>query len=146
MNTILLYLMTPTSAAIVDIMLCFFRVSIGILMARFGYEKLTEGPSTWRYIGAAMGNLGIHFLPAVWGFLGACVELFGGIAFILGLGTRIAAIFLIFMMGMALLWLLRNYEAYRVYSYPLALMLVFITFLVIGSGPWSLDSYLVLNG
>ena len=55
-----------------DFGLLFIRLAIGTLMfLMHGYGKITAGPETWERVGGAMGNLGITFVPVVWGFLAA---------------------------------------------------------------------------
>ncbi len=142
MNTLLSYLITPVSPVSLDIALCLMRIGIGILTIGHGIPKVMGGMATWRSLGMAMNNVGIHFLPVMWGFLGANTEFFGGIALVLGLGTRIASLLLIIMMTVACMMHVKNGDPFSVYSFSLSLIIVFITFFFIGSGTISLDYYL----
>jgi len=142
MNAILEFFLQPASADTIQLALFFLRVSVGLIMVFHGFPKLLGGPSTWRFFGSTMGNLGVHFLPVMWGLACACTELFGGVSLVLGLGTRISCIFLLFNMIVALKMHLTNNDSYSIYSHPITLLVIFITFLMIGSGNFSVDYYL----
>jgi putative oxidoreductase len=141
MNHLLTYLLKPASAEQAQIALCLLRVGTGILTIGHGIPKIMGGVPVWSSIGTMTGYLGIHFLPTMWGFLGACTEFFGGIALVLGLGTKIASLCLIFMMLVATAMHISVGDPFRVYSFPLSLIVVFLT-LLIGSDKYSLDYYL----
>lgn len=143
MNNILNYIFEQPSSNSINLALTFMRIGIGIIMILHGWPKITGGIETWKFLGSAMGNLGIHFLPVMWGFLAACTEFFGGIALTLGLGTRIAAIFLTIMMLVALVMHIKKGDPFTIYSHALALIVIFITFTFIGSGKYSLDNYIL---
>ena len=68
------------------------RVVIGAVLALDGWQKLTQmGPAT---SGESMlGGLGLP-TPVALGWAVSLIELVGGIALIVGLGTRIAALLL----------------------------------------------------
>jgi putative oxidoreductase len=85
----------------VDTGLLVLRVGIGIMFLLHGAPKLFGGPSKWTGVGGAMGNLGITFMPAFWGFMAGLAEFGGGLLLILGLFVRPAAAFLIFTMFVA---------------------------------------------
>jgi putative oxidoreductase len=119
------------------------RVGIGVLSVGHGFPKLMGGPSLWRNLGSTMSLVGVSCLPMVWGLLAACAETFGGVAFILGLGTRLACIPLIFAMIVAFLMHRNNGDSFNVYSFSLTLLVVFVAFMFIGSGKLSLDYYLM---
>ena len=122
--------------------LTLLRVSIGVITMILGIPKM-GGIEVWQNLGATfMGPLGIHFLPVMWGFLGFASQFFGGIALALGLGTRLGSFALIVMMLIAVLWHLKHGDAFQIYSYPLCLIFVYLTFMIIGSGPYSLENYL----
>ncbi len=142
MNTILEFFLRPASADIVQLGLLFLRISVGIIMVFHGFPKLLAGPSMWINLGNAMNNFGIHFFPIMWGLACALTEFFGGLSFILGLGVRMSSIFLIFAMSVALVMHLTLHDSYDVYSHAIALIVIFITFFIIGSGTFSWDYYL----
>jgi putative oxidoreductase len=119
--------------------LVFLRVGIGLLTIPHGYPKLI---GDWEQLGITfMYPLGITFLPAMWGFLGAVIEFFGGIALVLGLGTRIASSFLAAMMVVATAWHIVKGDSFMAYSFPLSLLVVFIVLAMIGSVGYSFDNY-----
>ncbi len=123
--------------------LVFLRIGIGILTIPHGYPKLMGGVAGWEKIGETfMFPLGIYFLPVMWGFVGACTEFFGGIALVLGLGTRIASVFLTVMMCIATAWHIQRGDVFNVYSFPLSLAVVYVAFIALGGGIFSLDHYL----
>lgn len=137
------FLFNPASSWIFECAIFILRVGIGVLSVGHGLPKLMGGPALWHNIGGTASLVGIHFLPMVWGFLAACAETFGGVALVLGLGTRIASAPLIFMMVIAFLMHRNNGDPFMVYSFSLTLLMVFIFFLLMGSGKLSLDYYLV---
>ncbi|HRK73536.1 MAG TPA: DoxX family protein, partial [Rhodothermales bacterium] len=74
------------------------RFSLGIMMMLHGWPKISGGVEKWTSLGAAMENFGIYFFPILWGFLGALAEFLGGILVAVGLGTRLAAAFVVMTM------------------------------------------------
>jgi putative oxidoreductase len=122
--------------------LTLLRVAIGVITMLHGFPKM-GGVAVWQNLGTTfMYPLGIHFLPVMWGFLGGCSEFFGGIALILGFGTRFASFALIIMMVIATAWHIKRGDSFNLYSFPLSLIFVYFAFMVIGSGPYSLENYL----
>jgi uncharacterized membrane protein YphA (DoxX/SURF4 family) len=89
--------------------------------------------------------IGITFGFQFWGFLGACIELFGGLSLVLGFGTRIACVFLIGMMILATQFHLKRGDSFAVYSFPLSLIVIFIGYLIMGSGNCAFDNLLFKN-
>ncbi len=79
------------------------------------------------------------------GFVGACTEFFGGIALICGFLTRLASIFLTAMMFVATVWHIDRGDNFNLYSFPLSLMLLYVTYVIMGSDAYSLDAYLAKN-
>jgi putative oxidoreductase len=85
-----------------DLGLLMIRIVIGLSMLMLhGYGKLTRGPEGWERMGGLMQNLGIHFLPVFWGFMGMVAEFFGSLALILGVFFRPAAALLVITMLVA---------------------------------------------
>lgn len=119
--------------------LTFMRVGIGILTIGHGIPKILGGLQTWNELGKFLLPLHITFWPTFWGFVAACVEFFGGIMLVAGFGTRIASFFLIQMMVVAFIWHLSRKDSFTIYSFPLSLIVVYLGFLIVGSGPISLD-------
>lgn len=143
MNNLLSYFAFIPNAKHIEFALTLLRVSIGVLTMIHGIPKM-GGIEVWQNLGTTfMYPLGIHFLPVMWGFLGACTEFFGGIAYILGFGTRLASFALVIMMIIATVWHVQKNDSFNIYSFPLSLIFVYLTFMIIGSGPYSLESYLL---
>jgi len=85
-----------------DFGLLFIRLGISLSVFLFhGYDKITGGPERWEGIGGAMANLGITFMPVVWGFLAAFAESVGSILIVLGPLFRVATLMLAFNMFVA---------------------------------------------
>lgn len=123
--------------------LCFLRIGVGLLTIPHGIPKMMGGAEAWEQMGVMfMQPLNIYFLPVMWGFLGAVSEFVGGILLVLGFGTRIASVFLTVMMGIATAWHIQRGDSFMVYSFPLSLMVVFIAFIIVGSGKYSVDARL----
>lgn len=131
-----------SSSASVHFGLFILRVGIGLVFMMHGYGKLLGGPSSWQWLGSQMGLLGITFLPKVWGLLAACAEFIGGFCLLVGLGTRIAAFFMLCVMIVALVMHFNKGDNFTTYSHALSLAVVFISLIISGPGSYSLDHYL----
>ena len=121
------------------------RVGLGIIMMIHGIPKIMGGVPKWQWLGNTMNNFGIYFWPIAWGLLAASVETFGGFSFAIGLGTRFIALLLSLQMLVALVYHLSKGDDFTTYSHALSLMIVFIGFVAIGGGYYSVDSYLRKN-
>ena len=143
MNSFFYLLLAPASPLFVDLTLLFMRIGIGVIMTCHGFPKIFGGPATWSQLGTLINPLGIYFWPTMWGFFAACAQFFGGIMFILGFGTRLAAASLLFSMIVAATWHISRKEGFNNYAYALTLIVIFGSFLIIGGGPLSLDYYLI---
>lgn len=140
------YLFGYASPQTIELALAFLRIGIGIVTIPHGYPKLIGGVSAWHNLGTTfMSPLGITFLPVIWGLVGACIEFFGGIALVLGLGTRIASFALIIMMIIATVWHIQRGDSYNFYSFPLTLIIVFLALMIIGSDRYTLDYFFTKN-
>jgi len=79
-----------------DLGLLVARVGVGAsMLILHGWGKLQGGPDVWEKLGGQMQNLGIDFLPTMWGFMAMFAEVFGSALLILGLFFRPAALLLI---------------------------------------------------
>ena len=123
----------------------FIRFLLGIIMMLHGIPKVMGGVPKWQWLGNTMQNFGIYFWPVAWGLLAACVETFGGFAFAIGMGTRLFAFLLALQMLVALIYHLSKGDDFTSYSHALSLLIVFIGFVAIGGGYYSVDSYLRKN-
>ncbi len=141
MNFLNLLFFQPTDYQI-QITLTFLRIILGILTIGHGLPKIKGGKIGWKNLGTTiMFPLNVKFVPTMWGFLGAVTEFFGGILLALGLFTRIASFCLIIMMTIATAWHIQKRDSFMIYSFPLTLIFVYFTFLIIGGGIYSLDYY-----
>ena len=104
-----------------------------------GGPKLLAGPERWSQVGLAMGSLGMHAVPAFWGFLAAASECVGGLCLMLGLFTRPAAFFMAMTMVVAATMHLTQGDGIQVASHAIEDGVVFASLLLIGAGRYSLD-------
>src|SRR6188768_1713313 len=86
-----------------DAGLLFMRLGLGIMFMIHGLPKLMGGPTTWKGVGMAMGNLGISIYPKFWGFLASATEGIGGMLLIIGIFYRPVCLLLTFTMFVATL-------------------------------------------
>lgn len=121
------------------------RVGIGIIFTIHGMLKIKGGIPEFTWLGQQMGNLGITCCPLFWGICAMLAELLGGLSLVLGFGTRLACLFLIFVMIVAACYHLNNKEGYMHYSFALSQIATFMGLLIAGSGIFSLDHYFGLG-
>ena len=87
-----------------DFGLLLIRLGLGVTMfLMHGYDKIIGGPERWEGTGGAMANLGITFVPVVWGFLAAFAESVGSILIVLGPLFRAVTLMLAFNMFVAIM-------------------------------------------
>lgn len=123
-----------------DAGLLIVRVGVGIMFMTHGAPKLFGGPAYWETIGnEGMGNLGIHFLPAFWGFMGGFAEFFGGLCLALGLFTVPFALLLIINMIVAVNSHFAKGEGLAMASHAIEAGFLFLGFVFMGAGKYSLD-------
>ncbi len=118
------------------------RIAVGAIFVRHGAAKVLGGPATWQWLGQQMNVFGITFLPIFWGLCSTAAELLGGIALIIGFGTRIAALFIAFNMVVALLMHIQKGDSIDVTEYPLLLLICAVAFVIAGAGKFALDAWL----
>jgi putative oxidoreductase len=127
-----------------DIGLLVVRVGFGLYMFfGHGLGKITGGPEQWAQLGGTMGLFGITFLPAFWGFLSAIAESVGALLVTAGFLTRPAALLLIGNMIVAASMHIITGNG----SPEMAILygLVWIAFLLMGPGPYSVDHAMSSN-
>jgi putative oxidoreductase len=121
-----------------DLGLLVLRLGLGLTFIFIhGAPKLFGGPAKWITYGYAAANLGLNFWPEFWGFLCAATEFFGGILLVLGYKVRIACLFLIPNMIVAIFYMTKVNAANV--SYPFEIMVVFIALFFLGSGKYGLE-------
>lgn len=117
------------------------RIIIGLsYIIVHGASKMFGGAERWEKIGGAMTNLGIDFLPAVWGFAASIAEFIGGILILIGLFFRPASIFILITMLVAASRHFFDGDPLNKIAYPIEMAAVFILYLFIGAGKYSLDA------
>lgn len=119
------------------------RVVVGIVFAAHGWQKL----SMMGFDGVAgfFGSLGVP-LPMLAAVVVTLLELVGGIALILGIGTRVvAALLAVDMLAALLLVHLPNgiFVSNNGYELVLLLLAAGVYFALVGPGPFSLDNRLL---
>ena len=113
------------------------RVLVGTFMLTHGVPKFMRLFSGEEIQFADPFGLG----PGISLFLSMLAEFFCSIFIILGLGTRLAAIPLIINM-LVVVFYAHSADPFGKKELPLLYLLFFITFLVLGSGKYSVDSLL----
>ena len=125
-----------------DVGLLILRIGIGCMFLFHGAPKLFGGTEKWEKVGAAMGSIGIQFMPVFWGFMAAISEFFGGICIVLGLFFRPACILLTITMAVAASRHLGKGEGLGGASHAIEDGIVFLSLILIGPGKYSLDEKL----
>ncbi|MBV9455377.1 MAG: DoxX family protein [Rubrobacter sp.] len=117
------------------------RVIVGIIMTAHGWQKLTEiGPANF---GQGLAQSGVP-LPIFMGYVVTFTEFIGGILLIVGLLSRLAALFLTINLTVAILLVsihsgLLSSTSRIGMELPLALIAGFLAILLAGPGRLSLD-------
>ncbi len=123
--------------------LTIIRIGIGLIFVKHGFKKVLGGYEEWLWTGQQMQYFGIYFFPLFWGICAVLVEFVGGIMLTLGLGTRVAAVFMAFTMFVAMIMHISKGDSWGYISFPLSQMVVFIGLFFAGSGPYSVDARLI---
>jgi putative oxidoreductase len=115
------------------------RAACGVIFIVHGYGKLFSGMADFKAFVVSLG------LPEILAWVAAGIEFFGGAALILGLLTRWAALGLAAVMVVAILkvHLPHGLTGDQGYEYPLALLAISLSLMLVGGGPISLDALLV---
>lgn len=127
------------SLALQQLGLTLIRISFGIILTIFGYNKLFSGSANLTQIGSAMSLFGITHGYVLWGYLAALTELCGGLAYTIGLWTRIASLPLIWLLIVAIKFHLQRGDAFTVWAFPVTCLCIVIGFFIAGSGVYSAD-------
>lgn len=124
-----------------DAGLLIIRLGIGLSFAFVhGLGKITGGPERWEQIGGAAANVGLDFLPVLWGFLAAFAEFGGGLLLVLGLLFRPAVVLLFGTMVVAAV----SHAQGAIPGSPwhaAELAVLFLGLILVGPGQFSLDEY-----
>ena len=120
------------------------RVVIGLLIAGHGSQKLLGwfgGPGFAKTVGM-MKSQGFK-VPQFWALLGSLGEFGGGVFFVLGLLTPLAAIAIVAAMLMAVVkfhWSKGLWGTKGGFEYPLVLLFVALVVGLVGAGSYSIDA------
>lgn len=120
----------------------FLRLGIGGLIAFHGFPLFMDGTPKWVELGKAVASFGLTSFPAFWGFMAAASQFFGGLFVVLGLGTRLCALFIACTMTVAAWTHFADGPNLAAASPALAFAVVFWTLLVLGPGRFSIDAKL----
>ena len=131
---------TQTAATLTAWGFLVLRLAVGFVFAMHGWQKFTE--MGFEGVAGFFGSLGVP-LPFVAAVVVTLVELVGGLALILGLGTRLVAALLAVDMAVALV-LVHLPNGFAVgnggYEFVLVLLAVSVFFALSGPGRLSLDA------
>jgi putative oxidoreductase len=124
-----------------DFGLLVIRVGIGAAFMAYGWSKLTGGQTTWRQLGGAVPFPG----PVVWGFIAMLVELLGGLFIAIGFLFRPVCLLLFIQMMVAVRFHMRlpdpKMSSFLMgWSHAFELGIVFLGFLFVGPGRYSVDA------
>ena len=122
-----------------DVAQLILRVGTGALLLTHGLPKLAKGIAGWEKIGHAMGLLGIHFAPALWGFLAAAAEGIGGLLMVLGLFFRPAVFLALFTMGVAAYSHLSQGDGLKGAEMAILYGIILLSLFILGPGKYSVD-------
>jgi putative oxidoreductase len=142
MNKQLLSKILTSNAALSSFIL---RVPLGIIFAAHGAQKLFGWFGGYGLEGTGQWMASIGFTPGyLMALLAGSAEFFGGIALLLGLLTRPAALATAFTMLMAITFHIGNglFAANNGYEYALILFIASVTLLLQGAGRFSVDQLL----
>jgi putative oxidoreductase len=117
------------------------RLVVGIVFTAHGWQKIHMGVHG---VAGFLGMIGIP-VPAVAAAVLIAVEFLGGIALILGLGTRWVSLLLVVDMLVAILvvHMKNGFFNPQGFEYPLTLLAASISLALTGGGAASLDSALI---
>ena len=122
-----------------DHALLILRLGIGIMFILHGLPKLMGGIDKWTGLGSyGMNAIGIHFIPAFWGFMAAFSECIGGLMIVFGIYTRYFSILLFITMFIAACSHLKSGEGIMGASHAIECAIVFLFLIFAGSGKYGI--------
>lgn len=125
-----------------DIGIAVIRCGLGVMFMYHGWSKMTGGSHGWEALGRAIETFGIHGGFRWWGLMAAVSEFFGGACLIIGLGTRIAAFFMLCVMVTAAAMHMRQGNGLLVASHAIENGIVFLGLICMGAGSFSIDAWI----
>jgi putative oxidoreductase len=114
------------------------RAGIGAMMVFYGLPKLYE-PDSWAGLGSNMSYVHVNFWPAFWGFMCVLTQTVGGLFCIIGLWFRLVCLLMIIVFGVAVIHHFRLQEGLRGAAPAIVLAFVYVGFLFVGPGKFSID-------
>lgn len=120
-----------------DLGILFIRLALGVVFINAGWMKISDMEMVVGFFGQLGFSAGLAYFVSY-------AELIGGIAFILGIFTRYAGVFLAIIMLVAIKVLFPSgfSLANNGYEYPFVLMLASMALVTFGSGAYSLAGLL----
>lgn len=121
------------------------RVPVGLILAAHGTQKLFGWMGGYGLEGTGQWMASVGFEPGyLMALMAGSAEFFGGLALVLGLLTRPAALVLAFMLGMAMTLHVGNglFMSNNGYEYALTLLVISLALLIQGGGKFSLDQFI----
>jgi putative oxidoreductase len=112
------------------------RLVLGAIMIAHGYPKVFGGLSHHAQFVSSLG------MPAWLAYFSAAAEFFGGIAVLVGLLTRLAALGIVINLSVAIgkVHWKNGFNGNGNYQFPLALAAMAFALIFFGAGPIALDS------
>lgn len=138
-ETVMASIYTPADVRRLDLALAILRVGIGAIFVAHGAQKLFAFGISG--VTGSFAQMGVP-LPAITAPLVAILEFFGGLALILGVLTRLAALgFAIEMLGAIFIVHIRNgFFLPRGAEFALALFVSAVALALAGAGAYSIDA------
>jgi putative oxidoreductase len=125
-----------------DHALFLLRFGLGSFMCFHGSPVFLGGPEEWAKLGGAVAVIGITGFPAFWGFMAAISLFFGGMFVVVGLGTRICAVFIVLTFLVAAAERFDAGKGLAGAAHALELAIVFAVIVLLGPGRYSIDAKL----
>jgi putative oxidoreductase len=119
-----------------DLGLVILRIGLGASFLIHGWPKISGGPATWLKLGGALGHVGIHFAPTVFGFMAAVSEFGGALCLIAGAFFRPACALMFCTMSVATNMHFATGDGFGKASHALELAFVFAALFLIGPGAY----------
>jgi putative oxidoreductase len=129
-----------------DIGILILRIGLGSMFLFHGFPILFGGPEIWKELGnLVMPDISTQSIPVIAGFIAAIAEFAGGFCIILGLFFRPVCLLLAITMTFASVMHIRKGDTLGGASHAIEDGIVFLSFVFIGPGKYSLDEKLSSN-
>ena len=119
--------------------LLFLRLALGsFYIWLHGWSLMAGGVAGWKKAGWAMQHIGINFLPAAWGFMGAFAATVAIVLLILGLCFRPACLLILITLTVVAIARIKSGGVAGSY-HSIEMAIVIFSLLFIGPGRYSFD-------